>query len=242
MDTNRHMISPLNRYLLAGLACLWGALSSASPAPLQPHDSIRIAAESHVAEQMEEMEGRIEVDAGQLDSRLRLSQCSEPLGTFSPPGRQQSARRTVGVRCEGESPWTLYVPVSVAIMKSVVTANRQISKGEILSRADLELQEQDVARLRRGYYSSIDQILGKKVKRRLKIGSILQPGQLLEPHAVKRGSEVTILADTAVVQVRMSGKAVSNGAIGDLVKVVNDSSNRHIEALVVAPGVVKVSM
>jgi flagella basal body P-ring formation protein FlgA len=242
MDINRQITSRLNRCLLTGAACLWGALSAASPAPLQSHGSIQAAAESHVAEQMEVMDGSIQVDAGQLDARLRLSHCSEPLGTFSPPGRQQSARRTVGVRCEGDSPWTLYVPVSVEIIKSVVTASRQISKGDILTRADLELQEQDVARLRRGYYNSVDEVLGKKLKRRLRVGSILEPGQLIEPHAVKRGSNVTILADTAVIQVRMSGKAVSHGAVGDLIKVVNHSSNRQIEALVVAPGVVKVAM
>ena len=112
----------------------------------------------------------------------------------------------------------------------------------MLTQDDLKLAEQDVARLRRGYYHSVKQVLGKKMKRRLKEGGILEPSQLLVPHAVKRGSEVTILADTAVVQVRMSGKAVSNGAIGDLVKVVNHSSKRKIEARVVAPGVVKVAM
>jgi flagella basal body P-ring formation protein FlgA len=58
-------------------------------------------------------------------------------------------------------------------------------------------------------------------------------------HAVKKGNQVVILAQIGTLQVRMNGKALSNGAVGERIKVENNSSNRRIEATVIASGVVK---
>jgi len=40
----------------------------------------------------------------------------------------------------------------------------------------------------------------------------------------------------------MAGKALQNGSIGDLIRVRNESSKRELDAMVVAPGIVRVAM
>jgi flagella basal body P-ring formation protein FlgA len=41
--------------------------------------------------------------------------------------------------------------------------------------------------------------------------------------------------------VRMPGKALGNGAIGERIKVENNSSSRQIEVTVISPGIVQAS-
>ena len=60
--------------------------------------------------------------------------------------------------------------------------------------------------------------------------------------AVRRGERVSILATTAALQVRMEGEALSDGAIGEIIRVRNLSSRQEIEAQVVGPGQVQVRM
>jgi flagella basal body P-ring formation protein FlgA len=58
---------------------------------------------------------------------------------------------------------------------------------------------------------------------------------------VKRGAEVTIVADTGNIEVRMRGKALGEGGRGDRIKVKNVRSGRVVTATVMARGVVQIS-
>ena len=80
------------------------------------------------------------------------------------------------------------------------------------------------------------------LKLTLKPGAVLSPGQLRRPPAVKRGSQVTILGRAGGIEVRMSGKALSDGARGQRIKVRNSSSSRQIEGTVIARGTVEVTL
>jgi flagella basal body P-ring formation protein FlgA len=65
---------------------------------------------------------------------------------------------------------------------------------------------------------------------------------LTAPSAVKKGERVTITAALSSINIKMSGKALSNGSIGEMIKVKNISSNKTIEAQVIRPGIVQVRM
>ncbi|WP_428623452.1 flagellar basal body P-ring formation chaperone FlgA [Sedimenticola sp.] len=208
-------------------------------APVQSHESIQAAAEQHVLDDLDQAEQEISVTAGRLDSRLRLSACSQPLDTFSPYGRKSASRITVGVRCNDTDGWSLFVPVTLSLVKGIVVADRELPRGTIITEADIKIEKRDVARLHRGYLEQPNQAIGKKLKRRIHADAILTPGQIVIQHAVKKGMQVVIVAQIGPLQVRMNGKALSNGAIGERIKVENNSSNRRIEATVISAGVVK---
>jgi flagella basal body P-ring formation protein FlgA len=76
----------------------------------------------------------------------------------------------------------------------------------------------------------------------VKAGMVLTPALLKPQLLIKRGEKVTILADTGAVQVRMEGKALMDGARGQVIRVRNLSSKREVEAAVVAPGIVQVRL
>jgi flagella basal body P-ring formation protein FlgA len=224
--------------------CLIPANGSAAtdPGTLQSHGSIREAARQHILERSEEYPAPPKAQAGHLDNRLRLAACDQPLQTFSPPGKRLLGKVTVGVRCEGSKPWTLYVPVSVAVMSQVVVAKTELSRGATVTREDVKLEKRDIARLHRGYLDTLEKAVGKTVKYSVRPNQVVIPSRLVSPLAVKRNGRVTIIAANSSVQVRMSGTALENGSIGQRIRVKNRSSKRELEARVVEQGVVQVTM
>ncbi|MES9964958.1 MAG: flagellar basal body P-ring formation chaperone FlgA [Candidatus Sedimenticola sp. 20ELBAFRAG] len=216
--------------------------SAATADEWQSHETIRQAVRIHAESSVPPSDSRIEIEVGSLDKRLRLHACDQALDTFSPQGRQNSNRLTVGVRCDGAKPWTIYVPVKVAQYKPILVATNGLPKGSTVTMNDVRLEERDVSRLRRGYFRDPSQIVGKTVKRSIQANRALLPSQLVAATAIEKGSMITILARTGGIKVRMKGKALSRGATGDRIKVQNLSSKRKIEATVVGPGIVEVML
>ena len=65
--------------------------------------------------------GRYEIQVNQLDPRLRMPMCDKELtGSLESPA-QPIGRVTVRVRCDGSSPWTVFVPAQVRLFRDVVS-------------------------------------------------------------------------------------------------------------------------
>jgi flagella basal body P-ring formation protein FlgA len=227
-----------------GLAALLAAGSTtvAAAEPSQSHETILEAARQHVLDQGDRYPSLPEVQTGKLDSRLRLAACDLPLETFSPPSNRQTGKITVGVRCTGAKTWTLYVPVTVIVMSDVVTAAKELRRGQILTAQDLTIEQHDIARLHRGYLANLKEAVGKRVKYNIRRGQVITPAKVATPKAVKRNSRVTIVAQNPAIQVRMKGTALESGAVGDRIRVRNNSSKRELEAMVLDRGVVQVTL
>ncbi len=209
----------------------------------ESHERIREAAGKHVQAQYRDTnEGKIGIQVGRLDRRLRLPKCDTALETFASAGKRKGAKQTVGVRCSSGQGWSLYVPVRLSIRKKILVASREISRGSTLTADDFQLEERDIAALHKGYLEDPSRLQGKVLKRALHANQVITPGQLSARRAIKRGHQVTILAKVGGIKVRMQGKALSDAAVGEQIKVQNSSSKRSVEATVVAPGIVEVAL
>lgn len=228
--------------LLIGIS-LWLSMSETGAATLtQDHQSIQEAARRHVLKQRSDTREDIKLSVGRLDSRLKLVRCATPLETFSPPGKRRSAKQTIGVRCGGEQPWTIYVSVTVSLQKMILVASRALPRGSVIGADDIRIEERDIMRLHRGYLSDPERILGKTLKRTIQENSVILPTQIALPQTIKRGSEVVILGTSGALTVRMSGTALSGGSKGERIRVLNNSSKQKVEAIIVAPGTVQVTL
>jgi flagella basal body P-ring formation protein FlgA len=212
-------------------------------ASLQSHASIKATAEQFISAAVEASHGLTpEVTAGGLDSRLRLSGCDLPLEAFLPTGGRLLGNVTVGVRCTGSRPWSLYVPVRVALFGKVVVAARPLTRNGVLARADLKLERRDLAQLHTGYFTDPAGLVGKKVSRNIAMNATLGTDQVRDPLAVKRGQRVELVAAGNGIEVRMKGEAMADGAAGDRIKVRNLSSRRVVDGVVDASGAIQVAM
>lgn len=221
------------------LAIAGNAVADTDPTE-QPHDEILAAAREHVLDQADRLGGKIEVTALPLDRRLRLARCELPLQTYDSPNGLKPGRSVVGVRCNGNQPWKIYVSVRIASLQPVVVSTAPLPRGHLIGADDVALVERDGARLLRGFFSDPDQVVGQRAKRHIGVGRVITPSTLAQDQLIRRGAEVEILARDGNLQVRMKGEAMSNGALGERIRVRNRASGRIVTGTVVDAGVILV--
>lgn len=210
--------------------------------PLQPLPGIEQAAYEHALNDAQASYSQPQVVVEPLDKRLRLNQCEQPLHTFSNSSANNVGNRTIGVKCQHPSEWTVYVPVRVKVMKQVVVAARPLAANRNLTRQDVRLQAMDIADLRQGYISSPQKVVGQQLKYPLAVGRVVPGRSLKLEKIVRRGERIVLVAAAGAMEVRMNGTALDDASIGDRVKVKNSSSERVVEGIVEGPGIVKVTM
>jgi len=236
----RHIFSST---LFASLMLLHSAPSFSSA--YQTHDSIKNSAETFLLSKLSrDSRGKIDIEVitNRLDPRLRLRQCETALEPFLPTGANLSGNTSIGIRCQDNKPWSLYVSAKIIKYANIYVATRFLPRGEQLKQSDFALERRDISNQSIGYITDIKAIDGKILRRPLRHNNIIPPNALTEAMLVKRGDRVTILAQNTGVKVHMKGKALKNGAKGEMIRVRNLSSKRIIEGKILSEGVVGVRL
>ncbi|RMN48038.1 putative Flagellar protein [Pseudomonas syringae pv. apii] len=188
-----------------------------------------------------QIDGRHDIQVKQLDPRLRMGACDKDLtATLESP--RPVGRVTVRVRCEGSSPWTVFVPAQVQLFRNVVTVMRPLKRDAIVTEEDIAMRERDVSSLGQGFLASLDQAVGQKVVRQMVIDQVITPVALEQPQMIHKGDQVVIIARSGSLAVRMPGEAMSDGGFNEQIRVKNLNSQRVIKANVTGPGQVEVAM
>jgi len=215
---------------------------AAQAAAYQDHDAIRSAARQFVGSNMQEYPQAPQIEVGQLDRRLRLTECGSALETFAPNNRKLVGNVTIGVRCRNPKPWTIYVPVSIRVFDTVVVTERMLARNTVVGKFDIAKEIRDVTSLHGRYMRTLDDALGQLASQHVPINTILLPNMLQEPKLVHRGEQITILATASGVEVRMNGTALADGSAGDRIRVRNNRSKRVVQGTVLRAGEVRVSL
>ncbi len=218
---------------VALIALAFAGHASAEEGPdWQPVEDIASTAESYIAARFDDGEKATTARAGMLDDRLRLARCDQALEAFLRRGTRVGARTTVGVRCNGSRPWTVYVPVEVSVLKRVWVASRPLPRGHVLEAGDLVADQRDVSGMTGGYIDDRRSLVGQRLKTSILAGRALAPGLIKADNVVRRGQTVTLAVTTAGLNIKMSGKALADGAINQRIRVENLNSGRIIEGIV----------
>lgn len=188
------------------------------------------------------MAENVKISVSSLDSRLQLAKCDNFL-TYSMKAPRHNARNvTVKTNCRinGKRLWSIFVPVSISIYSQVVVLKDNLPRGHILSSSDMSYQRVNTAGLTSNHITNIDNVVGKQVKRSLKAGAALRSTYVSEADVVKRGDAVALMARSLFLSVDTRATALSNGYIGETIRVRNSQSNRIIDAEVTGPGRVEI--
>jgi flagella basal body P-ring formation protein FlgA len=149
---------------------------------------------------------------------------------------------TIGVRCNGDNPWTIYVPTYVKAMHKVVITTRPILRRSTISKDDIRLEERDITASTDTYIDNPEDALGMLAKRDLAGSMVLTANMLAAPLLVHRGQQVVILAEGPGLEVRMGGIALMDGTEGQIIRAKNKLSKKMVEGRVIQPGIIKVNM
>ena len=184
---------------------IYAANAIAGEGAVQSQASIRNAVVAFITEGIKETYPHHEIKVNNLDPRLKLPTCKAPLTGFLPAGGQFIGNTTIGIRCSGNKPWTIYVPASVKAIRKVVITARPILRNSTISKDDIRLEERDITTGSDAYIFDPENVLGMLAKRSLPSATSLTPSMLSEPILVRRGQQVIILAEGAGIEVRMAG-------------------------------------
>jgi flagella basal body P-ring formation protein FlgA len=187
-------------------------------------------------------QGRYEIQVNQLDPRLRMPLCDKELTATLESPAQPLGRVIVRVRCDGASPWTVFVPAQVRLFREVVTTTRPLKRTGIINPEDVTLRERDISQINQGYLTSVDQAIGQKLVRPMVSDQVITLVHMEQAEVVRKGDQVVISARSGTLNVRMPGEALSNGGMSEQIKVKNLNSQRVIKARVTAPGQVEVAL
>jgi len=186
--------------------------------------------------------GRYEIQVNQLDPRLRMPMCDKELTATLESPAQPIGRVTVKVRCEGSSPWTVFVPAQVKLFRDVVVVSRPLKRSGIIGYEDVSLRERDISLINQGYLTSVDQAVGQRLTRPMVSDQVITLVNLEQAEVIRKGDQVVISASSGGLNVKMPGEALSNGGMSEQIRVKNLNSNRVIKARVTAPGQVEVAL
>jgi flagella basal body P-ring formation protein FlgA len=117
--------------------------------------------------------------------------------------------------------------------------SRAVDKGQLLSEADFTLAPLSAGAARGAV--AVAEASGMEAARRLQAGAPVRATDIIRPQLVRRGEPVTITVVDGGLRITAQGRALSNGAAGDLVRVVNLSSSRTLDGIVEKAGVVRIS-
>jgi flagella basal body P-ring formation protein FlgA len=233
--------------LLVLVAALLGAPNTAGSqevaqlAGMEPISAIRSAALSYVRSLIPGNSGENTVTVGELDARLRLAKCPVALSVALPVGMPLQARSTVGVTCAGPVHWTLYVPVTVESRIDVLVLTHAVARDARLTVADVTVETRKTAGPGNAYLTAPAELSGRTVRRALAAGTTLAVEMFTPDLIVRRGQAVTLLSTGGAIEVRASGRAMTDAAAGARIQVQNLSSMRMIEGVVESADLVRVA-
>lgn len=118
-------------------------------------------------------------------------------------------------------------------MIDVPVLSETLSNGTIISARDIHtIALPAKAVVGQDIILSMDALIGMTPRRNLISGKPVKPNELRAPLIVNRGQSVTMTFQNGPLRLTALGKALNNGAKGDLISVVNLDSNRTVEAVV----------
>ena len=117
--------------------------------------------------------------------------------------------------------------------------SRDIARGEIIARSDLSLLAVAADRLSGGAVTAESDLAGREARRYLRAGEPVRPSDVRMPVLVTKGSTVTMTFSAPGITLTGTGRAMSEGGMGEPVTVLNPVSYRQVTCIVTGPGQVE---
>lgn len=126
-------------------------------------------------------------------------------------------------------------------MHEVPVLSRRVLPGEVIKASDIETIPARTVQMRRDTILDAGELIGKSPRRTLRQGRPIAMNEVQAPILVPNRGMVTILLQRPRMTLTAKGRAMQDGADGEVIRVANVQSNTVIEAVVVGPHLVTVN-
>lgn len=137
---------------------------------------------------------------------------------------------------------TVCVPVKLALYDNVWVTSQPINRDESISPSNVEQARRDISHLAATAARVNNDLSYTRVRRSFRTGEILDHRFIEKDPVVIRNSLVAIVFRSPEVNITISGEAMQNGHMGDMVKVRSKDFKKEYIGKVVDRGTVMVSI
>lgn len=149
---------------------------------------------------------------------------------------------TITVLADGAEVKRGVVTAQVRAMRPVLVARHDLERGDLVREEDVGWEERDVSTLPDRVVFMRDEVVGKRVRRRVGAGTLWRTGLLTEPTVIQRGQMVRLRFQRGPLRIAGLGKAREEGELGELIRIQNVDSRREVMGRVRADGEVDVEL
>ncbi|WP_096084597.1 flagellar basal body P-ring formation chaperone FlgA [Agaribacterium haliotis] len=203
------------------------------------HDEVRLKLSERFSQ--DELNNDVLIRVSQLDQRLKLSECDQQPDIQLQITRYNQHKLSAKVYCPSGKRWSIYVPVNVDYYTEVAVANRPLKRGDRLSLDDVSYERRRSSSISKFYITTGTKLDQFELKRSIGEGQVLSERDLQPVKLVYRGEIVRLLARSGALTVSSEGEAMSDASLGQQIRVRNLSSQRVVDARIVAPGEAQVA-
>lgn len=201
------------------------------------HDYISAFAHNAIQSQLTPpQEGTLDINISDLDPRVQIQPCNVPLEA-NIPENHNGRNVNIEINCPESEGWRLFLTARIKTTIPVIVATSNIQKGSILDQSNLKLTQRDITRIRGEVYQNISELIGAKSTRTIRKGATVGKNNIC---LVCKGETVTIVAESSSLAIKTIGIALTDGVLGEEIKVRNKGSGRVINAQISALNLVKI--
>ena len=121
----------------------------------------------------------------------------------------------------------------------VISLNKTLEKNSILTVNDLETVSLNNLG-KSSFFNDKNMLIGRKIKKNLKMGQILHPRHVFENFEIESGDALSIVSSVGKAYVIVSGEAQNAGNLGDLIRVKNLRSGKIVKGYIKKNKIIRV--
>ena len=182
----------------------------------QNHDKISNIALAYAQSQTQNLPGKIHIKIENIDPRISLPACGT-LEAFLPAGSKLIGKTTIGVRCNENPGWTIFVQTSIKVSVDMLVTNRPLAQNTVLSANDFSIQNGELGQA--GVLINPVQVVGRILKFSVGAGQALRQDLLRAPYVVTQGQTTEVRVQSTGLSIRSTGMPLNNGVEGQNVQV-----------------------
>ncbi len=141
---------------------------------------------------------------------------------------------------DGQVEKSFYAKVKIATYEEVAVAATAIRRGDLLSTANVRLENRELSALKGAAFFSLTDLKGSVAKSTIFQGQVITPRKVAAQILVKRNQIIAVETTIGALTIRARGRSLSQAAAGDLVRVVNLRSKEEFVGVLRADGVLVV--
>jgi flagellar basal body P-ring formation protein FlgA len=154
---------------------------------------------------------------------------------YTPGSKSFAARFTIAGMAQ-----PVDVSGTIDMMVEVPHLVASLQAGAILTPADIEMKKVPADYADTTGVETVDQLVGKALRRNAREGLMLKLSDVTEPLVVKRNADVLVMFHSGVMVLSLEGKALTDASAGQTVQILNPVSKKILTGTATAAGTVEV--